>query len=102
MDRVGGQPQESGSRVRVQLGAEQAEQSETTDAGTSKTTDQLSTVSSQAQSSKNKPLSAEKIHEFIKMRHKLLRRLEKLEQREVSFDDEAKEQFYINNEIKAC
>ncbi|KAK6730911.1 hypothetical protein RB195_007403 [Necator americanus] len=51
-------------------------------------------------SSSSKPLSIPKFHSLIKMRQKLLRRLKQLEEREVCFDDEAKELFYINNERK--
>ncbi|EYC28058.1 hypothetical protein Y032_0008g311 [Ancylostoma ceylanicum] len=50
--------------------------------------------------STSKTLSVPKFHSLIRMRQKLLKRLQELEEREVSFDDEAKETFYINNERK--
>ncbi|VDK61801.1 unnamed protein product, partial [Cylicostephanus goldi] len=48
----------------------------------------------------SKCLSVPKLHSLIKMRQKLLKRLRKLEVREVCFDDEAKELFYISLERK--
>ncbi|KAL6731277.1 hypothetical protein Aduo_002156 [Ancylostoma duodenale] len=50
--------------------------------------------------SASKTLSIPKFHSLIRMRQKLLKRIQQLEEREVSFDDEAKESFYINNERK--
>ncbi|KJH53379.1 hypothetical protein DICVIV_00503 [Dictyocaulus viviparus] len=66
---------------------------------TGQTEEQLESTH-QSQSAKRKMMSQEKIYELVKMRDKLLKHLEKLEGREVTFDDEAKEQFYINNELK--
>ncbi|VDL70700.1 unnamed protein product [Nippostrongylus brasiliensis] len=47
-----------------------------------------------------KPTSHAKTDKILRMRKKLLKRLEKLKYREVSFDDEAKELFYLKCEQK--
>ncbi|VDO37775.1 unnamed protein product [Haemonchus placei] len=58
------------------------------------------TQSTETQSTSKKPLSHSKIRQLIDTREKIIKQLEKLEQREVSLnpEDEAKEQFYFNKE----
>ncbi|CAJ0594366.1 unnamed protein product [Cylicocyclus nassatus] len=66
----------------------------------SKHDENSSNVVDQQPTSSSKCLSIPKLHSLIKMRQKLLKQLRKLEVREVCFDDEAKELFYINHERK--
>ncbi|VDM67874.1 unnamed protein product [Strongylus vulgaris] len=58
------------------------------------------TTAKQEPPTSSKTLSIPKLHSLIRMRQKLVKHIHQLEVREVCFEDEAKEMFYINHERK--